>query len=392
MTEMSGHRTSFGKYTLHERIGRGGFADIFKATLAGAPAGSGTLAIKRMFPHLAEDTLFASMFIQEAKLSSLLAHPCIVRIEEFGAVDGVLYIAMEHVEGRDLSQALHRLGRLGLGMPPALAAFIVSRVAGALHYAHRRRDLGARPLNIIHRDVTPQNVLLSWQGEVKLADFGIAKATTSQIRTRTGALKGKYPYMAPEQLEDHCDHRSDLYSAGVILWELIAGRRLFTGETDWQVLQQVAGGEIPPITDLAPVSAGLAAIISRALATDPGARFQSGEEMAQALLRAAACPKQLTGAEALAGFLAGATLCGVTMGLMMSNGGGAWDNAKKWIEEGNLGGKGSDAHKAAVVGDTVGDPFKDTSGPSMNILIKLMSVVSLVLAPLVVYVFIWIYQ
>ncbi len=303
MTALPDKKTKFGKYVLEERIGRGGFADIFRATHQGPDGFTKQVAIKRIFPHLAEDAEFAGMFVQEAKLSSQLVHPHIVRIEEFGSVDGMIYIAMEYVGGRDLSQALHRFQILERGMSPALAAYIISCVASALHYAHQRIDPAGRPLNIIHRDVTPQNILLSWQGDVKLADFGIAKAATSKVKTRTGALKGKFAYMAPEQLDHRADHRSDIYSAGVILWELLAGQRLFTGETDWQILQRVARGDIPPIVDFAEVPSTIPPILERALHREGDKRFQTAEELAQALRACVFETNHLSGDEELAALL-----------------------------------------------------------------------------------------
>lgn len=277
------HPQPFGNYLLLERVGRGGFADIFRATRAGGEGVREQVAIKRIFPHLAEDFAFVSMFIEEAELSARLSHPNVVRVEKLGTVDGVLYIAMEFIRGRDLSQVLSRLQSKGQCMSPVLAAYIVSCIAQGLHHAHSRTGDDDRPLCIIHRDVSPHNVLLSWQGEVKLADFGIAKAATSLTATETGRLKGKLAYLAPEQLEDQADHRSDIYSAGVILWELLTGRRLFTGETDWQILQRVAAGDIPRASDLVPVSKDLQTILDYALALERGERFQTARQLYRAL-------------------------------------------------------------------------------------------------------------
>ncbi len=293
----------FGKYLLQDLIGRGGFANIFRATQQRRGGGTKQIAIKRIFPHLGEDSEFAQMFIHEAKLSAQLKHENIVQVHELGAVDGVLYIAMEYIDGCDLSHVLHQFESINEGMDPRLAAYIISRVAQALYYAHKRADQAGKPLKIIHRDVTPQNILLSMQGEVKLADFGIAKAVTSTVKTNTGVLKGKYAYMAPEQLENHCDHRSDIYSAGVILWELLAGLRLFTGDTDWQILQRVARGDIPKISDLTEVPEELQQILNRALANDRWERFQTAKEFATELNAFAVGSGQIIGQHDLAELL-----------------------------------------------------------------------------------------
>ena len=231
----------FGQYEILERIASGGMAELYKAKRTGVEGFQKIVAIKKILPHLADDEAFVTMFADEAKLAAQLNHPNIIHIYDLGKIQaGGYFIAMEYVDGRDL-QTIQQSGRaLGIPLPVPLAVYVASKVASALDYAHRRRDAEGHELNIVHRDVSPQNILISYEGDIKLCDFGIAKAASKASKTQSGALKGKIQYMSPEQAWGKpIDRRSDLFSLGVVLHELLTGERLFGGDTDINVLEKV---------------------------------------------------------------------------------------------------------------------------------------------------------
>src|SRR5438132_347275 len=237
----------FGQYLLLERLAVGGMAEVFVAKAFGVEGFERLLAIKKILPTMGEDAEFVSMFVDEARIAVQLSHANIVQVLELGKHDERLFIAMEYVSGRDLRQLLDRYRRRGEPLPIPQACAIAARVCEALDYAHRKRDASENPLGIVHRDVSPQNVLVSFDGAVKLIDFGIAKAERRLQETQSGILKGKFSYMSPEQVRGGpVDHRSDVFAAGVLLWELICGRKLFTGDSDLAVLEKVRKGEVPP--------------------------------------------------------------------------------------------------------------------------------------------------
>src|SRR5207248_2792303 len=212
----------FGKYLLLERIAVGGMAEVYAAKSFGVEGFERILAIKKILPTMGEDPELVSMFVDEARIAVQLSHPSIVQVLELGKHDETLYIAMEYISGRDLRQLLDRFRRRGHPMPIPYACAIAARVCDALDYAHRKRDASGNPLGIVHRDVSPQNVLVSFDGAVKLIDFGIAKAERRLQKTQSGILKGKVSDMTPEQVRGGpVDHRSDVFAAGVLLWELI---------------------------------------------------------------------------------------------------------------------------------------------------------------------------
>ena len=272
---------SFGKYLLLERIAVGGMAEVFKAKSFGVEGFEKFLAIKRILPSLGDDEEFIKMFIDEAKIVGQLVHPNIGQIFELGEVDGAHFIAMEYVRGRDLLQIRERYRRLSRPMPIAMICFIMSNVLDGLHYAHTKTALDGSPLSIIHRDCSPQNVLVSYEGEVRLIDFGIAKAASSSQQTNGGILKGKFGYMSPEQVSgEPLDHRSDLFALGAVLYELLVGRSLFQGDSDFATLENVREARVDaPSTIRGDVSKTLEDIVLRALQKNPNDRYQTAEAM-----------------------------------------------------------------------------------------------------------------
>ncbi len=270
----------FGKYQLLDKIAVGGMAELFRAKLTGAQGFEKLIAIKKILPNLSGEESLLSAFIDEAKLAALLHHENIIQIYDFGSMDDQYFIAMEYLFGKDL-RAITRTARqkdLELGMENIV--YIVSRICAGLDYSHHLRDLQGKPLNIIHRDINPQNILITYEGQVKIIDFGIAKAASHNTKTRENLIKGKLAYMSPEQANgQQIDHRSDIFSTGIILYELLAIRRMFTGET-MQVLSLVRDAQYdPPEEVIADLPSKLNAILRQALAKDPDDRYQSASEM-----------------------------------------------------------------------------------------------------------------
>ncbi|HEX9100894.1 MAG TPA: serine/threonine-protein kinase, partial [Polyangia bacterium] len=236
----------FGKYVLLERISVGGMAEVFKAKSFGVEGFEKILAIKRILPSMAEDADFIEMFIDEAKICGQLNHANICQIFELGRVDDSHFIAMEYVWGKDVLQIQNRFRKLRQTMKPEMAAFIAAKLCEGLDYAHKKKDAAGRPLGIIHRDISPQNILISYDGELKIIDFGIAKAASRSSKTQAGVLKGKFGYMSPEQVGGQAvlDHRSDIFAIGTILYELITADRLFVAESDFATLEKVRNVDV----------------------------------------------------------------------------------------------------------------------------------------------------
>src|SRR3954471_13867112 len=276
----------FGKYTLFERIGRGGMAEVYKGRIQGPAGFERVFVVKRILPHLSDDAAFIKMFVEEAKLSARLNHPNIVHIFELGAVDGEYFISMEYIRGHDLSETMRAIWK-ALGPPrPELVAYVGREACRGLAYAHNLTDENGRPLGMIHRDVSPSNVMLSYEGAVKMLDFGIAKALgDSSEQSKSGTLKGKYAYMAPEQTEgDNIDNRSDIFACGIVLHEVLTGRRLFKGQNDVQTIEKVRRCEVPAPSALNPaVPREFDHILHRALQRDPARRWSNAADLADAL-------------------------------------------------------------------------------------------------------------
>jgi serine/threonine protein kinase len=275
----------FGKYVLLERISVGGMAEVFKAKSFGVEGFEKILAIKRILPSMAEDADFIEMFIDEAKICGQLNHANICQIFELGRVEDSHFIAMEYVWGKDVLQIQNRFRKLRSTMKAEMAALIAAKLCEGLDYAHKKKDAAGRPLHIIHRDISPQNILISYDGELKIIDFGIAKAASRSSKTQAGVLKGKFGYMSPEQVRGlPLDRRSDVFAIGTILYELLTSDRLFMGESDFETLEKVRNVDVPPVTSINPnVPPELERIINKALARDVDERFQWANEMQEAL-------------------------------------------------------------------------------------------------------------
>ncbi len=268
-----------GRYTLLRSLGAGGMAELFLARADGIEGFAKLVALKRILPHKATNERFVRMLLNEARLVSGLDHPNIAQVHDIGLDQGQYFFAMEYVHGQDLARVLHRAPTHKLHLENAL--HIVIGLCAGLHCAHSARDGTGRPLDIVHRDISPSNVLVSYQGAVKLVDFGVAKAATLVSETREGVIKGKYGYMSPEQcLGDPLDRRSDVFAVGILLWELTVGRRLYMFKGELASLQRIVYADAPrPSTFVRQYPAQLERIVMRALARDPKLRYQSAEQL-----------------------------------------------------------------------------------------------------------------
>ena len=277
----------YGKYYLLDRINVGGMAEVFKAKAYGVEGFEKLVAIKRILPNIAEDEEFITMFIDEAKIAVQLNHANIAQIFDLGKIEDTYFIALEYVYGRDLRAIFERLRKRGEIMPIPAACYIITQVCEGLDYAHRKKDSMGRDLNIVHRDVSPQNILVAYEGDVKVIDFGIAKAANKASKTQAGILKGKFGYMSPEQVRGlPLDRRSDIFSLGIIFYEILTGERLFIGESDFSTLEKVRNVEImPPTAYNRNIPESLEKIILKALAKDADDRYQYASEMAEDVQR-----------------------------------------------------------------------------------------------------------
>ena len=285
--------TILGRYELHGSIATGGMASIHLGRVRGAAGFERTVAIKRLHPHYASDPSFAAMFLDEARLVARIRHPNVVPIVDVVAEGDELFLVMEYVHGESLGTLVRPDGgELGSAVPPAIAAAIFIDVLHGLHAAHEATTAAGAPLGIVHRDVTPHNVLVGVDGASRIADFGIAMATQRSQKTQEGQLKGKLSYVAPEQLQGRAVERTtDVYSAAVSLWEALTGRMLFAGEHEGRIIERVLiGATKAPSAYVPEVPAALDDVVMRGLEMRPQKRFQSARDMALALEQSVALP------------------------------------------------------------------------------------------------------
>jgi serine/threonine protein kinase len=280
------HFITLGRYQLLSRLAVGGMAEVYLAR-QGELSGFKTLVVvKKVLPHLAMKPDFIAMFLDEARIASMLDHPNVVRINEVGRTDTDYFIAMELVQGKALASLLQQSERAKTPLPHAIGALVVANAAAGLHHAHQLTDGSGTLLHLVHRDVSPQNIMISFEGSVKVIDFGIARALGRLGDTNSGSLKGKLGYMAPEQARgESVDARADIFSLGVVLWECIAGRRLFLRENELATLRAVVYEPIPKVSRFTKVDPVLEVIIEHALERIVDERFQTAEEMRIALER-----------------------------------------------------------------------------------------------------------
>src|SRR5215510_13795323 len=268
----------FGKYSLIRKIGTGGMAEVFLARTTVAQGLYKTLVIKKIHSAYARSRQFVTMFKDEAKIALGLNHPNIIQVFDFGQVGDTYFLAMEYVEGMDLLRVLQEAAKARVRLPYGISAYIVQQLAKGLDYAHRKTDEFGQPLGIVHRDISPQNVLLSWDGGVKIVDFGIARAR--DVHEEEGVIKGKFAYMSPEQARgEPVDCRSDVFAAGIVLFELVCARPLFHGKGK-EVLDMVKSGAIPRPRDSAPeLPESLERVMLRALSFHRADRLQTALDL-----------------------------------------------------------------------------------------------------------------
>ncbi|HEX3771685.1 MAG TPA: serine/threonine-protein kinase, partial [Polyangiaceae bacterium] len=290
--------TNLGKYRLIADLARGGMGLIHLAVLKGPGGFTKLLVVKELRPELASDPSFVSMFFQEARVAARLSHPNIVHTIEVGSQDARHYIAMEHVDGPSLQRFARRAHRRGKPVPLSVHLYLLTEMLTALEYAHGLTERDGSPVGLVHRDVSPHNVLVTYDGHVKLVDFGIALTDSEAEATQAGVLKGKMMFMAPEQAAcEAVDRRADIFSAGLVLWEAIVGRQPWEGLTDPEILRRLIAGEIPRARDALPeVDANLLAIVDRATSAEPGDRYPTALAMRNDLERYRAQLGDATGA------------------------------------------------------------------------------------------------
>jgi eukaryotic-like serine/threonine-protein kinase len=291
------------KYELIEPVGEGGMASVWRGLTHGAAGFTRKVAIKRVLPQLAADTKFAALFVEEARVVSDLQHPNIVQIHDFDCDDaGNYFIVMEWVEGIDLERYVRSFNRVGDLAPWPFLAAIAIEVLRALAHAHERKGPDGLPAPVIHRDVTPTNIMLGLNGVVKLTDFGLARAMDRISMTKPGTVKGKLAYMAPEVMRGaKVEPRTDIYCLGIVLWECITGRRLYLANTDLEIVMKVREGKVPPLQDFRKdIPNTFAEVVHAALAREPDERFQTAREMMRALASILRTHPEPTDAEPLA--------------------------------------------------------------------------------------------
>ncbi|MBL8914993.1 MAG: protein kinase [Archangium sp.] len=295
----------FGRYILLMPLSTGGMGEIFLAQLQGSHGFDKLCVIKKILPHLAQEPDFVSRFIDEAHVLVKLSHGSIAQVLDMGVNDGSPYIALEFVDGKDLRRVVSRMQERNLPLPLSFVLSVMIRVLDALAYAHRKRGDDDADLNLVHRDVSPQNVLISYEGEVKIIDFGLAKSAMSLSKTNPSIVLGKFMYMSPEQARHKpVDRRSDLYSVGLCLWELVVGKNPFEDVPSGELMGKVANPSIPPLNTVEPLCpAALSDAVSRVLAVDPAQRFQTAEELRSALQAILQNIDPLAGSESTSRFM-----------------------------------------------------------------------------------------
>jgi serine/threonine protein kinase len=277
--------TRLGRYHVVGRIATGGMAEVYLAVHGELAGFRAPVVLKKVLPHLACNPEFIDMFLDEARIASLLDHPNVVRIYEVGRSDNEYFLAMELVQGKPLQALLRRAQDTRTSvLEPRLAAFIVAQAASGLHHAHNLADPLGNALGLVHRDVSPHNILLSFEGSVKVIDFGVARALGRITDTQTGGRKGKFGYMSPEQARgEDLDMRADIFALGVVLWEIVTSRRLFQRDNDLATMRALIYDPIPKPSSVLPVAEGLESIIMRALTREPAQRFKTARDFAHAL-------------------------------------------------------------------------------------------------------------
>lgn len=275
--------TRMGPYLLEKKVAQGGMAELFVAGYERQDGFRRTVAVKRVLPHLAANSDFVNMFIREARLAALLQHPNVVQVIDFGKIQNVYFIAMEYVRGKNLGEIMSQLKE---GMTVDQAVFIASQVAMGLEYSHSKKDdKSGEALNIVHRDISPQNILISFQGEVKISDFGISKTSSEPSLTHSGVIKGKLAYLSPEQaLGQTVDHQADLYALGIVFYEILSGKRLYKFTSDIEAIRSIPEREIPPIKECRQdIPDELNRIVMKCLEKDKRCRYQNAGELLQDL-------------------------------------------------------------------------------------------------------------
>jgi serine/threonine-protein kinase len=285
MPESSQSHPQQQRYRVIEKLASGGMAEVFRAESAGLEGFKKQVAIKRVLPHLSEKKKFISMFLDEARLSAHLSHSNCVQVFDIGVGDNAYFIVMEYVDGADLKAVLETLKKQGRELSIEEAVFIAIKICEGLCYAHELTDNDGRPFAVVHRDVSPPNVLMTRHGEIKIVDFGLAKASSQLEKSEPGIIKGKFSYLSPEAaLGKDVDHKTDIFAVGIILWEMLAAKRLFLGDTDFATVKLVQQAMIPSLSKANPrIPVDLERIVNKALARDPAQRFQTAREVAISL-------------------------------------------------------------------------------------------------------------
>ncbi len=298
---------AYGKYFLIKKLAEGGMAEIFLAKQLGVEGFEKNVVIKRMLPHLSAASDFVSMFLDEARLAASLTHSNIVQISDLGLSDGCYYICMEYLAGEDLATVLRTAKRRGEPAPVNIVLRVLTEAAIGLHFAHEAVDPKGEPMRLVHRDISPSNLFITYGGQVKVLDFGIAKAESRVTSTGAGIVKGKYQYMSPEQARgDSIDRRSDIFSLGVSLYEALTGVRPFARDTDLAVLKAVLGGEYQPVRSLRPdLPLEVEQIVTKAMAQEAEYRYPTALAFAQDIERFVGATTSASGGQALTQFMTG---------------------------------------------------------------------------------------